>query len=66
VPRRPGSSSANSSPREPRHQVAVAHHLLCQPRRHGLQQAVAEGVAEHVVDMLEAVEVEHQHGHRRA
>ena len=36
-----------------------------QPRRRlvtVLQQSIADGMAERVVDLLEAVEIEHQHG----
>ena len=47
-----------------RHQVARGVHMRAQAPGHGLQQAVAKGVAEHVVDMLEAVQVEQQHGQR--
>ena len=44
------------------HQVAVAHGLLRQALGHALQHEVAEAVAEHVVHVFEAVEVEHHHG----
>ena len=51
---------------EARDDVAVAHHVGRQARGHGLEQAVAEGVAENVVDILEAVEVEDDHRHAAA
>ena len=43
-----------------------AHHLAREALAGGLQQAVADRMAELVVDVPEAVEVEHQHGQRRA
>ena len=46
---------------EARDQVAVAHRVLRQALGDARQQQVAEAVAEHVVDVLEAVEVEHHH-----
>ena len=46
-----------------RYRVAVAHRLL-QPQRHLLQQLVAAGVAQGVVDRLEAVEVDEQRRER--
>ncbi len=46
------------------HRVAVAHARL-NPRRHGLQKLVADVVAEGIVDDLETIEVEEQHGHAR-
>ena len=45
---------------EAAHQVAVAHGAA-QPAGERLQHAVADGVAERVVDHLEAVEVEEEH-----
>jgi hypothetical protein len=47
---------------QPRHGVAAARGRE-QPLGHAAQQRVARGVAERVVDPLEAVEVEHQHRH---
>ena len=38
-----------------------AAHASEQPLRHGLQQAVADGVAQRVVDVLEAIHVQEQH-----
>jgi hypothetical protein len=43
------------------HEIALAHADLPQPLRHLLQHAVADLVAHHVVHVLEAVHVEHQH-----
>ena len=42
--------------------AGVALNLGAQAPGHGLQQAVAKAVAQHVVDVLEAVHVQHQHG----
>ena len=36
---------------------------LAQPLADGFEQIVASGVAERIVDLLEAVEIEHQHAH---
>ena len=41
-------------------------HAVVQPPRDLLQHLVAGGVAEAVVDVLEVVHVEEQHGHRAA
>ena len=49
---------------EAAHRV-VAPHRLAEPVRHLLEQAVAGGVAEAVVDHLELVEVDEQHGRPR-
>ena len=49
---------------EPRHGVARPDRLA-QPARHLLQQHVARVVAERVVDLLEAVEIEHHDRQRR-
>ena len=43
------------------HHVALAH-AAEQPHAHLLQQRVADGVPERVVDALEAIEVETEHG----
>ena len=45
------------------HHVAGAHVLQCQPLGHGDQQLVAKRVTQHIVDMLEAVNIQHQDGH---
>ena len=50
---------------EAAHQVAVAHRAA-QAAGEGLQHAVADAVAERVVDHLEAVEVEEEHGQAAA
>ena len=50
---------------EPGQRVAVAQARL-EPARGGDQQLVADQVAEAVVDDLEAVEIEVEHGERRA
>ena len=50
---------------EPRHGVAHAQRGA-QARRDRLQHPVAGGVAERVVDRLEVVEVQEQHGERPA
>ena len=42
--------------------IGVAH-ALQQPLRYGLQEAVADVVAQRVVDVLETIDVEKQHGH---
>ena len=44
-----------------RHVVGRAH-LLAQALGHRLQQAVAKGIAQHIVHMLEAVQVQREHG----
>ena len=44
---------------EPADRVALAHRPL-QPPRHGLEQRVADRMAERVVDRLELIEVEHE------
>ena len=49
---------------DPRDGVPAADHLL-QALGHGAQGAVAGGVAEAVVDVLEVVQVEEQHRHAR-
>ena len=49
---------------EPRQERAADRRL--QAPRHLAQQAVADGVAEHVVDLLEAVEVERHQRERAA
>ncbi|GJE72896.1 hypothetical protein CHKEEEPN_4457 [Methylorubrum podarium] len=49
---------------EPRHHV-VAAHMAPQPLGHRPQQVIADRVAEAVVDRLEPVEVEAEHGERR-
>lgn len=46
-------------------QVVVAQ-VLVQPGRSSLQQRIAGGMAEAVVDVLEAVQVDEQHGQRGA
>ena len=46
------------------HHVLRCAHLLAQPARHRLQQPVAKGIAEHIVHMLEPVEVQRQHSQR--
>ena len=48
-----------------RHGVALADDLL-QALRGGAQDAVAGGVAQRVVDVLEAIQVEEQQRHARA
>ena len=50
---------------QPRHGVDLAQRPL-QPRTDLGQQQVADVMAERVVDVLEAVEVEQQHRHRHA
>ena len=55
----PSMINPNSSPREPSHDAAARRSL--DAARHLDQQLVAGGVAEHVVDFLQAVEVERQH-----
>ena len=47
--------------RQSRHHVAGAQSLRFKPRPDGLEQQVAKGKAHHIVDVLEAVEVEHGH-----
>ena len=42
------------------HRVLLAHALL-QPFRHHLQQLVAKGVTQRVIDVLESVQIEKQH-----
>ncbi len=49
---------------EPRHQVAAAQRVR-QPQRHVADQLVADRMAERVVDVLEMVEVDVEHGGRR-
>ncbi len=44
----------------------MATRSLAEAVRHGLEQAVAGRMAEGVVDLLEAIEIEINHGHRRA
>ena len=58
----PGSSSVNSSPPEPRHRVALAH-AGQEPLRDRAQQLVARGLAQRVVHLLEAVEVDEEERH---
>jgi hypothetical protein len=50
---------------ETRHGVGLAQHAA-HPRRHTRQHAVAGVMAERVVDLLEAVQVEDQQRQRRA
>ncbi len=57
----PGSSSANSSPPRRATRPALADRVL-QARAELGEQAVAGVVAERVVEVLEAVEVDHRHG----
>ena len=47
-----------------RHGVPSPKHAFGQAQRDLAQQPVAKSVAEHVVDVLEAVQVEHDHGAR--
>ena len=49
-----------------RHHIVGRRHQVSHPLRHGLQQTVAKGVTHHVVHMLEAVQIQRQHAHRRS
>ena len=49
-------------PAQSRHGVLCAHGLL-HARGGGAQDAVASGVAQGIVDVLETVQVDEQHGH---
>ena len=60
VGHRAGSMTNSSPPR--RHSVSVSRRQRLQALGHQLQHAVADQVAERVVDDLEAVQVEEQHG----
>ena len=64
-PGRPSHSSANSSPTM-RASVSLAAATGREPLSHLGEQVVAALVAERVVDELEAVDVEHEHGDRAA
>ena len=44
--------------------VSVSRDAASQPAGDGLQQRVADGVPERIVDLFEAVEIQAQHGHR--
>jgi hypothetical protein len=46
---------------QPRHRIAVAH-AVPEALANGLEQRVPAGVAERVIDQLEAIEIEAQHG----
>ena len=50
---------------EPRHQIVAAHDMR-QPQRDVADEFVADRMAERVVDVLEMVEVDVEHRHRRA
>ena len=56
-----GNSTANSSPPR-RATVSDARKRAAQARRHFLQNQIAGVMAERVVDLLEAVEIDQQHG----
>ncbi len=64
-PGRPSHSSANSSP-PMRASVSLSATSGAEPQRDLAEQLVAALVAERVVDELEAVDVEHEHGDRAA
>ena len=61
----PCRSSTNSSPPR-RATVSVSAHRRRQALGHDLEQAVADIVAQGVVDVLEAIEVDEHHGEPRA
>ncbi len=52
---------ANSSPPEPGDEIALAN-AVPQPARHGLEEEVSDRMAERIVDLLEAIEVETENG----
>ena len=59
------ATMANSSPPRRPDQVEIAHAFL-QPRRNLFEQRIAGGMAERIVHVLEAVEIEPEHGHQVA